>query len=72
VTGHGDVPLAVRAMKAGASDFIEKPYSNATLLEAIGRALSSAQAGRPAQIDAADTKARIAALTPRELDILQQ
>lgn len=72
VTGHGDVPLAVRAMKAGATDFIEKPYANAALLEALGRALASAQAGTAAQIDTADTRARIDALTPRERDVLQQ
>ena len=72
VTGHGDVPQAVRAMKAGATDFIEKPYSNGALLEAIGRALSSAQAGQAPQIDPDDTRNRIAGLTPRERDILQQ
>lgn len=76
VTGHGDVPLAVRAMKAGATDFIEKPYANSTLLEAIGRALASAQAGSlagaAAPIDTADTRARIDGLTPRERDVLQQ
>lgn len=72
VTGHGDVPLAVRAMKAGATDFIEKPYSNATLLESIARALAAAGAGQATPIDPEDTRARIAGLTPRERDILQQ
>jgi len=72
VTGHGEVPLAVRAMKAGAADFIEKPYSNSTLLEAIDRALTSAHTGLLTPIDPADTQARIAALTPRERDILRQ
>jgi two-component system response regulator FixJ len=80
VTGHGDVPLAVRAMKAGAIDFIEKPYVHATLLEAIRRALASAPAnargdipgGRAAPLDTDDIRARIAALTPRERDVLQQ
>ncbi|MFC3675411.1 response regulator FixJ [Ferrovibrio xuzhouensis] len=72
MTGHGDVPLAVRAMKAGAADFIEKPYSNATLLDSIGRALAAAQAGQAVQIDPDDTRTRIAGLTPRERDILQQ
>src|SRR3546814_13909427 len=59
-------------MKAGAADFIEKPYSNATLLESIGRALATVQAGQAVQIDPDDTRTRIAGLTPRERDILQQ
>lgn len=72
VTGHGDVPLAVRAMKAGAADFIEKPYSNASLLDAVARALAGSQADGPAPLDQAEMRQRIAALTPRERDILQQ
>jgi two-component system response regulator FixJ len=69
VTGHGDIPLAVQAMRAGAVDFVEKPYSNETIMEAIGRALAAS----PAVADggsSAEIAARIAALTPRERDVM--
>jgi two-component system response regulator FixJ len=72
VTGHGDVALAVRAMKAGAADFIEKPYTNAAILEAVTRTLQTAPAGLLPDVDMADARARIASLTSRERDILQQ
>jgi len=71
VTGHGDIPLAVQAMKAGAIDFVEKPYSNETIIDAVQRALATAPAeaagGSPSEI-----AARIAALTPRERDVMDQ
>jgi two-component system response regulator FixJ len=71
VTGHGDIPLAVQAMKAGASDFVEKPYSNEAIVDAVQRALATAPAeatgGSPAEI-----AARVAALTPRERDVMNQ
>lgn len=72
VTGHGDVPLAVRAMKAGAIDFIEKPYTNAALLEAVRKGLDSAGAGNPGQMDQQDVKERLVSLTSRERDVLRQ
>ncbi len=71
VTGHGDVPLAVRAMKAGAIDFIEKPFDDELLLASVRRALSQ---GQRAHIDtslAEVAKERIAALTPREHQVLE-
>lgn len=69
ITGHGDVPLAVRAMRAGAFDFIEKPFSDDTLLSAIARALA-AQAARDGDQIAADTaRAALARLTPREREV---
>lgn len=72
VTGHGDIALAVRAMKAGAADFIEKPYNNAAILEAVTRTLQTAPTGLLSDVDAADARARITSLTSRERDILQQ
>lgn len=72
VTGHGDVPLAVRAMKAGAADFIEKPYTNTAILDAVAKTLQAAPAGMLPDMDVADVRSRIASLTNRERDILQQ
>jgi two-component system response regulator FixJ len=71
ITGHGDIPLAVEAMKAGAADFIEKPFAD----EAILRALDSAFAGRrdttPAPSkEQAEIAERLAALSPRERQVL--
>jgi two-component system, LuxR family, response regulator FixJ len=71
VTGHGDVPLAVRAMKAGASDFVEKPYTSEIILDVVVRALNSSKTGF-ADIDTAAVSSRAAALTPRERDVLEQ
>lgn len=71
VTGHADVPLAVRAMKSGAVDFIEKPYTTAAMMDAVHRALESARAGVLGQVDLADARNRVASLTSRERDILR-
>jgi two-component system response regulator FixJ len=71
VTGHGDVPLAVRAMKAGAIDFLEKPFDDELLLASVRRALAEGQrTGKDmALVDIA--KERVAALTPREHQVLE-
>lgn len=68
MTGQADVPVAVRAMKAGAHDFIEKPFSDEIILGAIRNALTPASkaAGDPV------VAKRIAALTPREHDVMLQ
>jgi two-component system response regulator FixJ len=70
VTGHGDVALAVQAMKTGAIDFVEKPYSNDTILEVVQRALAVAGGGL-AEIIPAEVAGRIAELTPREREVLE-
>ena len=70
VTGHGDVALAVRAMKAGAVDFVEKPYSDAHLMDAIAGAMTRLDDDRHRELYAAAARARIATLTPRECEVL--
>jgi len=72
VTGHGDVPLAVKAMKAGATDFVEKPYANDAILRAVDQALALTSAPGGGEGVPAETAARIAALTSRERDVLEQ
>lgn len=67
MTGHADVALAVRAMKAGARDFIEKPFSDGVILEAVADALAAPAAGGRDSAAAA----RIATLTPREREVLE-
>lgn len=71
VTGHGDVPLAVRAMKAGAIDFLEKPYDEAVLLGSIRRALSEVQQASERAAAAQETAERLASLTEREGQVLE-
>ena len=71
MTGHGDVALAVEAMKAGAIDFIEKPFEDEVLLHAIRDALDS-QPNKPADGTAKrQAETRLADLTPRERDVLK-
>lgn len=71
MTGQGDIGMAVQAMKAGASDFIEKPFSNELLLAAIGSAMSRQEARAEEQQEVGNAKAKVAALSPRELQVLQ-
>jgi len=70
VTGHGDVPMAVEAIKRGAFDFIEKPFSETKLMDIIGRALE--EDARRAGADNASTgiAQRLAKLSPREREVL--
>ncbi|MGI9419061.1 MAG: response regulator FixJ [Geminicoccaceae bacterium] len=70
MTGHGDVPMAVKAMKLGALDFIEKPFDVKAMLDAIRSALRSNQASKSSRVDPALTQ-RIERLTPRERDVLE-
>src|ERR1700722_3829036 len=68
ITGQGDIQTAVRAMKAGACDFLEKPYEDAILLESIEAAFASAPADRVQQVQ--DAALRIGRLSPREKEVL--
>lgn len=71
ITGHGDVALAVEAMKAGAADFIEKPFDDAALLGAIRTALETHPAVAGESAARKEAEARLAELSPRERDVLQ-
>jgi len=71
ITGHGDVPMAVRAMKAGAVDFIEKPFNDEALLDGIRKALSEDADQRQLQAERAEIAARLAQLTPREHEVME-
>jgi two-component system response regulator FixJ len=70
ITGHGDVPLAVEAMKAGAVDFLEKPFDDELLLRSVRSALNRSQENAERESERAELDARIAALTSRERDVL--
>ena len=72
MTGHGDVPLAVRGMKAGAIDFIEKPFDSQMLLESIARALAVGESRRNKAAEIKAAQDLIALLTPRERHVLDQ
>ncbi|MDD1961724.1 MAG: response regulator [Pseudomonas capeferrum] len=69
VSGHADVPIVVRAFKAGACDFIEKPYSDQLLLDSVQEALERAGRVRQGNQALARVQARIDGLTPRERDV---
>jgi len=70
ITGQGDIPTSVRAMRAGAVDFLTKPVSNADLLAAIARAGERDIGARHVQAELAAIQAKIATLTPREREVL--
>ncbi|MEI9991962.1 MAG: response regulator [Rhizomicrobium sp.] len=72
VTGHADVPLAVKVLKAGASDLIEKPFDDEALLGAVSRALENGRQARELAASAQEAEALIALLTEREQEIFHQ
>src|SRR4051812_7593717 len=71
MTGHGDVPLAVEAMKLGALDFLEKPFEDERLIRMIETALSQNESGARGDAIAADMAARVTSLTERERQVMQ-
>lgn len=72
VTGHAEVPMAVRAMKAGAVDFIEKPFSDQVLLDCIRTALQRDSESRGDDLRREEIAARIRTLTPREFEVQEK
>jgi FixJ family two-component response regulator len=70
VTAHGDIPMSVRAMKAGAVEFLPKPFRDQDMLDAVQLALSKDRARRDREQSNADVRARFATLTPREREIM--
>jgi len=70
ITGHGDIPMTVRGMRAGAIDFLPKPFDDEQLLEAVATALDVDRARCAKSADAAGLKALYARLTPRERDVM--
>lgn len=70
ITGHGDIPMAVQALRAGALDFIEKPFADDQLLASIKRALELSERRSTQDAARADIERRLATLTPREAEVL--
>ena len=71
ITGHGDIPLAVRAMRAGAIDFLEKPFAREALLASIARALEASNQTSEIRDLAQQMRERVALLTPREREVFE-
>ena len=72
ITGHGDVPMAVAAMKAGAVDFIEKPFNDQLLLDCVQAALARDRQRRAALARRETVHARYTSLTPREREVMRE
>src|SRR5437762_5510682 len=70
ITGHGDVPTSVRAMKAGAIEFLTKPFRDRDLLEAIHQAIKRDRVARDAQAQMTELSERYESLTPREREVM--
>lgn len=70
VTGHGDIPMTVRAMKAGAVDFLAKPFREQDMLDAVIKAFEKDRKRRKAERRLVDLRCRLEALTPREREVM--
>lgn len=70
ITGYGDIPMSVRAMKAGAVDFLAKPFRHQDLLDSVGQAVSRHRKGMEKRGHLADLDARLNSLTPRERQVM--
>jgi FixJ family two-component response regulator len=72
LTGHGDIPMSVRAMKAGAVEFLVKPFQNDELLAAVRQAVDRDRAARRQRTEIADLQRRLSTLTGREREVLAE
>ena len=72
MTGHGDIPMAVRALKSGALDFIQKPFNSQEMIDRIQAALRLNQERRARRFGERNLHERLSRLTPREMEILEQ
>ena len=72
ITGHGDIPMTVRAMKSGAVEFLTKPFRDQDLIDAIQAAIARDRARRADARVLVELRRRFAALTPREQDVMRQ
>jgi len=70
ITGHGDIPMSVQAMKAGAVDFLSKPFRDQDLLDAVHQALARDRLARAQRAERAALRRRFEALTPRQRDVM--
>jgi FixJ family two-component response regulator len=70
ITGHGDIPMSVRAMKAGASEFLTKPFRDQELLDAIQQAIDRDRSERARRTELAELSRRYESLSPRERDVM--
>jgi FixJ family two-component response regulator len=71
ITGHGNIPMCAQAMKAGAIDFLPKPFRDTELLECVERALARSADQRRRGVDKAEARRRLDLLTPREFEVMQ-
>src|SRR3984885_9231519 len=71
ITGHGDIPMSVRAMKAGAVEFLTKPFREEDLLDAIRQAIQRDQELQQERAETTDLRKRVRSLTPRELEVMK-
>jgi len=70
LTGYGDIPSTVKAMKAGASEFLTKPFDDLDVLKAVKSALDAAEGARKSRSELAEIRRRYSLLTPREREVL--
>jgi len=71
ITGHGDIPMGIGAMKRGAVDFLPKPFSDEDLLSAVAKALARSAENQRERSEIVENRARLAKLTPREFEVLR-
>jgi FixJ family two-component response regulator len=71
ITGHGDIPMGIGAMKRGAADFLPKPFRDDELLTAVARALARSAKDCQQRVEVVESRRRLAKLTPREFEVFQ-